>query len=43
MLDPKTSLDHAHDIAETLQYCCEGIDSFETLVQFTMLTSNRVD
>lgn len=25
MLDPKTSLDHAHDIAETLQYCCEGL------------------
>lgn len=25
MLDPDTPLDHAHDIAETLQYCCEGI------------------
>ncbi|KAL8919641.1 MAG: hypothetical protein Q9208_006673 [Pyrenodesmia sp. 3 TL-2023] len=24
MLDPDTRLDHAHDVAETLQYCCEG-------------------
>ncbi|KAL8876583.1 MAG: hypothetical protein Q9215_002717 [Flavoplaca cf. flavocitrina] len=25
MLDGKTPLDQAHDIAETLQYCCEGL------------------
>ncbi|KAL9593480.1 MAG: hypothetical protein Q9219_007533 [cf. Caloplaca sp. 3 TL-2023] len=29
MLDPKTSLDHAHDIAETLQYCCEGLNEVD--------------
>lgn len=25
LLDPHTKLYHAHDIAETLQYCCEGL------------------
>ncbi|RDW92467.1 cation diffusion facilitator-like protein [Coleophoma crateriformis] len=25
LLDEKTPLEHAHDVAETLQYCCEGM------------------
>ena len=25
LLDEKTPLNKAHDIAETLQYCCEGL------------------
>jgi divalent metal cation (Fe/Co/Zn/Cd) transporter len=25
LLDEKTPLEHAHDVAETLQYCCEGL------------------
>ncbi|KAI4177488.1 MAG: hypothetical protein LQ343_000469 [Gyalolechia ehrenbergii] len=29
MLDAKTPLDHAHDIAETLQYCCEGLNEVD--------------
>ncbi|KAL8988388.1 MAG: hypothetical protein Q9177_002527 [Variospora cf. flavescens] len=29
MLDPDTRLDHAHDIAETLQYCCEGLNEVD--------------
>ncbi|KAI4120577.1 MAG: hypothetical protein LQ338_006913 [Usnochroma carphineum] len=29
MLDPETTLDHAHDIAETLQYCCEGLNEVD--------------
>ncbi|KAL8741020.1 MAG: hypothetical protein Q9184_008435, partial [Pyrenodesmia sp. 2 TL-2023] len=29
MLDPNTRLDQAHDIAETLQYCCEGLNEVD--------------
>ncbi|KAL8840886.1 MAG: hypothetical protein Q9170_001150 [Blastenia crenularia] len=29
MLDKETRLDHAHDIAETLQYCCEGLNEVD--------------
>ncbi|SMQ47932.1 unnamed protein product [Zymoseptoria tritici ST99CH_1A5] len=29
LLDPKTELFRAHDIAETLQYCCEGLDEID--------------
>ncbi|KAL8913023.1 MAG: hypothetical protein Q9171_002091 [Xanthocarpia ochracea] len=29
MLDGKTPLDQAHDIAETLQYCCEGLNEVD--------------
>lgn len=25
LLDEKTPLEHSHDVAETLQYCCEGL------------------
>ncbi|KAL8728477.1 MAG: hypothetical protein Q9166_005375 [cf. Caloplaca sp. 2 TL-2023] len=29
MLDGKTPLEQAHDIAETLQYCCEGLNEVD--------------
>ena len=29
LLDEKTSLEHAHDVAETLQYCLEGLDEVD--------------
>ncbi|KAI4220996.1 MAG: hypothetical protein L6R36_007210 [Xanthoria steineri] len=29
MLDGKTPLEEAHDIAETLQYCCEGLEEVD--------------
>ncbi|KAL8726182.1 MAG: hypothetical protein Q9181_006153 [Wetmoreana brouardii] len=29
MLDAKTPLEEAHDIAETLQYCCEGLNEVD--------------
>jgi divalent metal cation (Fe/Co/Zn/Cd) transporter len=25
LLDERTPLEHSHDVAETLQYCCEGL------------------
>lgn len=25
LMEPHTKLYHAHDVAETLQYCCEGL------------------
>lgn len=28
-LDEKTSLEHAHDISETLQYCMEALDDVD--------------
>jgi cation diffusion facilitator family transporter len=29
LLDPNTKLSRSHDIAETLQYCCEGLDEVD--------------
>lgn len=29
LLDPDTKLSRSHDIAETLQYCCEGLDEVD--------------
>ncbi|EMC96268.1 hypothetical protein BAUCODRAFT_33618 [Baudoinia panamericana UAMH 10762] len=29
LLDPNTKLNRSHDVAETLQYCCEGLDEVD--------------
>ena len=38
LFDEKTSLGQAHDIAETLQYCCEGNDRVRLIPYLTLLT-----
>lgn len=29
LMEPDTKLHHAHDVAETLQYCCEGLQEVD--------------
>jgi len=42
LLDEKTPLEHAHDVAETLQYCMEGLNEVDRAfisVSFSPLSS----
>lgn len=29
LMDEQTLLEHSHDVAETLQYCCEGLSEVD--------------
>ncbi|TKA25513.1 hypothetical protein B0A50_05374 [Salinomyces thailandicus] len=40
LMDEKTNLHHSHDVAETLQYCCEGLDEVDRAFVMTDYSSS---